>query len=114
MREGKRISKSFKIKKDAQKFMALLLVDNDLANSLTNHILTTLSFSKAVTKHLDQDIGKAPSKHQRLKHWCSLFGEKPVGKVTRQLIKDELKVLSASKAPATLNRYKAAIGSLYA
>jgi integrase len=114
MREGKRISKSFKLKKDAQKFMAFLLVDDGLANSLTNHTLTTLSFSKAVTKLLDQDMGKDPSKHQRLKYWSSLFGEKPVGKVTRQLIKDELKVLSASKAPATLNRYKAAIGSLYA
>ena len=114
MREGKRISKSFKIKKDAQKFMALLLVDNDLANSLTNHILTTLSFFDAVTQLLDQDTGKDPSKHQRLKHWVSIFGDKPVGKVTRQQIKEELKALSNEKAPATLNRYKAAIGSLYA
>ena len=81
MREGKRISKSFKIKKYAQKFMALLLVDNDLANSLTNHILTTLSFFDAVTQFLDQDTGKDSSQHQRLKHWISIFGDKPVGKV---------------------------------
>jgi len=113
MREGKRISKSFKLKKDAQKFMALLLVDNDLANSLTNHILTTLNFSDAVKKLLDQDTGKDRSKHQRLNYWVSVFGDKPVGKVTRQQIKEQLKVLSIDKAPATLNRYKAAIGALY-
>jgi integrase len=113
MREGKRISKSFKLKKEAEKFQALLLVDNDLAHSLTNHILTSLSFSDAVKQFLDQGIGRDPSKQQRLLFWASIFGDKPVGKVTRQQIKAELKWLSQNKAPATLNRYKSSIGSLY-
>lgn len=113
MRDGKRISKSFKLKKEAQTFIALLLVDNDLANSLTNHILTTLNFSDAVKKLLDQDNGRDPSKHQRLRYWVSVFGNLKVGKVTRQQVKAELKRLSNDKAPATLNRYKAALGSLY-
>ncbi|MEH6453800.1 MAG: site-specific integrase, partial [Psychromonas sp.] len=113
MRDGTRISKSFKTKKDAQKLMALLLVDNDLANSLTNPTLTTLSFTAAVKQFLAQDDGKDRSKRQRLNYWCSVFGDKPVGKVTRQQIKIELKALSDDKAPATLNRYKAAISSLY-
>ncbi len=37
----------------------------------------------------------------------------PVGKVTRQKIKIELKKLSNDKAPAALKRYKSSIGSLY-
>jgi len=113
MRDGSRISKSFKLKKEAEKFRALLLVDNDFAHSLTNHTLTSLAFSDAVKQFLDQGVGKDPSKQQRLLHWVSLFGDKPVGKVTRQQIKAELKLLSLDKAPATLNRYKSSIGSLY-
>ncbi|WP_202973160.1 site-specific integrase [Psychromonas sp. psych-6C06] len=113
MRDGNRISKSFKIKKEAEKFRALLLVDNDFAHSLTNHTLTSLAFSDAAKQFLDQGVGKDPSKQQRLLHWVSVFADKPVGKVTRQQIKAELKLLSLDKAPATLNRYKSSIGSLY-
>jgi len=113
MRDGKRISKSFKIKKEAEKFRALLLVDEDFAHSLTNHTLTSLTFSDAVKLFLEQGVGKDPSKQQRLLHWVSVFGDKPIGKVTRQQIKAELKLLSQNKAPATLNRYKSSIGSLY-
>jgi integrase len=113
MRNGSRVSKSFKLKKEAQKFAALTLLDNDFANSLTNHTLTTLKFSDAINLLMEQDSGKDPSKHQRLNHWGSIFGSLPVGKVTRQKIKDELKILSTQKAPATVNRYKSAIGSLY-
>ncbi|WP_275426422.1 tyrosine-type recombinase/integrase [Vibrio variabilis] len=113
MRDGRRISKSFKIKKDAQKFAASLLVDDSFAHSLTNHTLNTLKFSEAVDLFIKLDNGKDPSKHQRLNYWLSIFEDKPVGKVTRQQVKTELKALSADKAPATLNRYKAALGSLY-
>jgi integrase len=113
MRESKRISKYFKLKKEAEKFRALLLVDNDLTHSLTNFTLTSLSFSDAVKQFLDQGVGKDPSKQQRLLYWVSIFGNKPVGKVTHQQIKAELKLLSIDKAPATLNRYKSSIGSLY-
>ncbi|MGB5445731.1 MAG: site-specific integrase, partial [Psychromonas sp.] len=113
MRNGVRISKSFKRKKEAETFAALMLVDDDLANHLTNHTLTTLKFSDAVTKFLDQDNGRDPSKHQRLNYWVTVFGNLTVGKVSRQQVKAELKRLSNDKAPATLNRYKAALGSLY-
>lgn len=48
MREGKRVSKSFKLKKDAQKFAANILADDNFAYSLTNHTLITFKFSDAV------------------------------------------------------------------
>lgn len=113
MRGGSRISKTFKIKKEAQLFAAQLLVNNNFAQSLTNQTLNNLSFSEAVKQYLKQDNGKDASKHQRLKHWSKVFDSKPVGKVTRQQIRTELKKLSETAQPATLNRYKAAIGSLY-
>lgn len=113
MREGKRVSKSFKLKKDAQKFVANITVDESFAYSLTNHTLNTLKFSDAVTRFLEQDNGKDQSKKQRLSYWQGIFKDTPVGKVTRQKVKAELKNLSNDKAPATLNRYKAVLSSLY-
>ncbi|MGI2822009.1 tyrosine-type recombinase/integrase [Vibrio fluvialis] len=113
MRGGFRASKSFKLKKEAQKFAASILVDDNFAGSLTNRTLTTLKFSEAVAQFLEQDQGKDLSKHQRLNHWVSIFQDKPVGKVTRQQVKSELRKLAEDKAAATVNRFKAALGSLY-
>ncbi|NHN73797.1 tyrosine-type recombinase/integrase [Vibrio fluvialis] len=113
MRGGSRASKSFKLKKEAQKFAASILVDDNFADSLTNRTLTTLKFSEAVAQFLEQDQGKDLSKHQRLNHWVSIFQDKSVGKVTRQQVKSELRKLAEDKAPATVNRFKAALGSLY-
>ncbi len=42
MRDGSRVSKTFKTKKEAEKFAATLLVDDAFADSITNHTLTTL------------------------------------------------------------------------
>ena len=113
MRGGSRVSKTFKTKKEAQLFSASVLVDNDFVQSLTNHTLNTLLFSEAVKLYLEQDNGKDPSKIQRLSFWCELFGDKPIGKVSRQQVRAELKALAIDRAPATLNRYKAALSSLY-
>lgn len=113
MRNGKRVSKTFKIKKEAQLFAAQMLVDDNFADSLTNRTLNTLKFSDAVSEYLNQDKGKDLSKHQRLNHWAELFKAKPVGKVTRPMVRAELKKLLTDKNPATVNRYKAALGSLF-
>lgn len=113
MRSGSRVSKSFKVKKEAEKFAASILIDEDFANSLTNHTLNNFQFKDAVQQYLHQDQGKDPSKVQRLSFWCERFGDKPVGKIFRQQVKTELKALSSTKAPATVNRYKAALASLY-
>jgi integrase len=114
MRGGSRISKTFKIKKDAQKFAASLLVDDSFSHALTNHTLNTLTLSQAVEMYLQQDNGKDPSKIQRLTYWVQLYGDKPVGKITRQQIRTELKALITSgRSQPTANRYKAALGALY-
>ena len=114
MRDGKRVSKRFKLKKEAKKFAAQLLVNEDFALSLTDHTLTTLTLQKAVIEYLDQYSGKDTSIIQRLNFWCSLFGDKPVGKLTSAMVRAELKkLISSGKQPPTANRYKSALGSLF-
>jgi len=113
MRDGSRFSRTFKNKKQAQLFQAQLLMDNNLAHVLTNQTLNNLCFCDAATQYLAQDTGKDPSKHQRLGYWSSVFTTTPVGKITRQDVKRELKILSKTRKPATLNRYKAALSALY-
>lgn len=114
MRDGKRVSKRFKLKKEAQKFAAQLLVNEDFASSFTDHTLNTLTLQKAVIEYLDQYKGKDTSIIQRLNFWCSLYGDKPVGKLTSAMVRSELKkLISSGKQPPTANRYKSALGSLF-
>ncbi len=116
MRGGSRVSKTFKIKKEAEKFAAKLLVDEDFTKSLTDKTLTSLAFNQAVeeyAKHANQNTARDSSNFQRLQYWVSIFRDKAVGKITRQEVRSGLKLLEAEKAPATLNRYKAALSALY-
>ncbi|MGL6645231.1 tyrosine-type recombinase/integrase [Aeromonas caviae] len=114
MREGSRVSKSFKLKKEAEKFAALVCVDDNFAHSLSNYALNTVTLSQAIQEYLAQYTGRDRSTLQRLKWWDENLGDKPLGKVTRQLIKGALtKLESEGKAPATLNRFKAAISSVF-
>lgn len=115
MRDGNRVSKSFKLKKDAEKFAALVCVDDDFAHSLSNYALNTTLLSKAIDDYLSQHTGRDRSVPQRLGWWRDHLGAKPIGKVTRQHVKQCLAKLQAEgKQPATLNRYKAALSSVYA
>ncbi|HAS6760362.1 TPA: tyrosine-type recombinase/integrase [Vibrio parahaemolyticus] len=113
MRDGQRISKSFSTKKDAEKFAAKMLVDRDFSQALTNQALNNLLLSDVIGEFLDQYSGKDVSIVQRLTFWGQLFGHLPVGKVTRLGIKSELKKLRERCSPATANRYKAALGTIY-
>lgn len=115
MRDGNRVSKSFKLKKDAEKFAALVCVDDDFAHGLSNYALNTTLLSKIIDDYLSQHTGRDRSVPQRLRWWCGHLGDKPIGKVTRQHVKMCLaKLQDEGKQPATLNRYKAALSSVYA
>ncbi|WGK81039.1 site-specific integrase [Vibrio aestuarianus] len=113
MLDGSRISKSFKTKKEAEKFSAMLLVDDSFALSLTNTLPNTFLFSDAVEHYLAKFTGKDPSKRQRMSFWLKKFADKPVGKITRIQVRKELNILSDTLKPATINRYKACLGALY-
>ena len=115
MRDGNRVSKTFRIKKEAEKFAALITLDEDLANTLANVTLNTLTLQKAIAEYLDAHTGRDKSVSQRLDWWANAIGpDKLIGKITKQDIKKALSALeSEGKAPATFNRYKAAISSVF-
>ncbi|MFM5025269.1 tyrosine-type recombinase/integrase [Aeromonas caviae] len=114
MKNGRRIGQTFKTKKAAEAFMAQLIVYDDMADALTHSSLSTILIDSAITAFLDQYKGRDRSIIQRLGWWAEHLQGKPVGKVTRQHIKSALDVLTkGKKSPATLNRYKAAISSLF-
>lgn len=114
MRDGKRTSKTFKIKKDALLLVSKLNADPDFADTYINQTHITLTFDNAANEYLRQYKGKDDSIFQRLDHWIAVFKSKPVSKIQKKDIKNELRKLQAKGlANATLNRYKAAIGSLY-
>ncbi|MNZ11413.1 Tyrosine recombinase XerD [compost metagenome] len=114
MKNGRRIGQTFNTKKAAEAFMAQLIVYDDMADALTHSSLSTILIDSAITAFLDQYKGRDRSIIQRLGWWAEHLQGKPVGKVTRQHIKSALDVLTkGKKSPATLNRYKAAISSLF-
>lgn len=111
--DGSRISKSFKTKKEADRFSAMLLVDESFAQSFSDHLPNTLKLSEAVELYLKQYTGKDPSIRQRMSFWLNTFGDKPVGKITRLQVKTVLSHLSTRLKPSTINRYKASLSSVY-
>lgn len=114
MRDGFRVSKSFKTKKEAKEFESHLILNDDFAESLTNPTLTRFPLKTAIEEYLSQYSGRDDSVHQRMQYWSSALGDKPVGKITKRMIRTKLKELEDSGLkPATLNRYKSAIGSVY-
>lgn len=114
MKNGRRIGQTFKTKKAAEAFMAQLIVYDDMADALTHFSLSTILIDSAITAFLDQYKGRDRSLIQRLGWWAERLKGKPVGKVSRQHIKFALEALQKDeKSPSTLNRYKAAISSLF-
>ncbi|MGR5236276.1 tyrosine-type recombinase/integrase [Vibrio alfacsensis] len=113
MRDGQRVSKSFPTKKEAEKFAARWLVDDDFAHSLSNQTLNSFLLSEVVEEFLAQYSGKDGSLSQRVNYWSRTLGDLPVGKITRPKVKTELRKLLKQCTPATVNRYKAALGTLY-
>ncbi|MBO1382123.1 integrase [Vibrio cholerae] len=113
MRDGQRLSKSFPTKKDAEKFAARWLVDDAFSHSLTNPTLNSFLLSDIIEEFLSQYSGKDVSLSQRVSYWSRVFGELPVGKITRPKVKSELRTLLQQCTPATVNRYKAALGTIY-
>ncbi|NDJ82369.1 site-specific integrase [Vibrio campbellii] len=115
MRNGKRLSKVFTKKKEAEQFHAQLLTNDDLTNLLTGYAMSNLTLNEACKEYLSYHTGKDQSIGQRLSWWCSLYGDKKAGQVTKSCVRAALKALSGEgKAPATINRYKAALSAVYA
>ena len=115
MRNGNRVSKVFTRKKDAEQFLAQITVSDELADALTNVTLTSTTLQQAIREYLEQHKGRDKSVPQRLGWWAEHIGDKTLNKVNRLRVKNALAILEAEgKAPATLNRYKAALSAVFA
>ncbi|WP_324031014.1 tyrosine-type recombinase/integrase [Aeromonas caviae] len=115
MRGGSRVSKTFRLKKDAVAFAAQITLNADLANTLASVELNTKPLSKVFAEYLNAHTGRDKSVPQRLEWWANTIGpDKLIGKITKQDIKKAMNTLeSEGKAPATFNRYKAALSSVF-
>ena len=114
MHEGKRISKSFKTRKEADKFNSNLTLNNDFADGFTNAILSQMTLSEAVIEFLSKYTKKDQSIISRLNFWSESIGELTLNKVTRKQVKNQLNQLEKDgKAPATINRFKSNLSSLF-
>ncbi|GJC04086.1 tyrosine-type recombinase/integrase [Aeromonas hydrophila] len=115
MREGSRVYKTFRLKKEAEKFAALITLNADLANTLANITLNTLTLQKAIVEYLDSHTGKDTNVNWRLNWWSNAIGaDKLIGKITKQDVKKCLQsMLDEGMAAATHNRYKSALSSVF-
>lgn len=114
MRNGQRIGKSFSTKKAAELFLARITASDDLAEALTDVNLNSILFKDAVCSFLDEYQGRDQSIIRRLTWWADRLGSKPVGKITRQHVREGLLALAKDeKAPATINRTKACLSSFF-
>ncbi|MFM1700383.1 tyrosine-type recombinase/integrase [Aeromonas salmonicida] len=114
MRNGNRVSKVFTRKKDAEQFLAQITVSDELADALTNVTLTSTTIQQAINEYLEQHKGRDKSVPQRLSWWAEHIGDKTLNKVNRQRIRNAISILEVEgKAPATLNRYKAALSAVF-
>lgn len=100
MRNGQRIGKSFSTKKAAELFLARITASDDLAEALTDVSLNSILFKDAVCSFLDEYQGRDQSIIRRLTWWADRLGSKPVGKITRQHVREGLLALAKDeKAP---------------
>lgn len=114
MRNGEKIDRSFSRLKEAELFLARITASDDLADALTSVALNTTTLSEVVRQYLDQYNGRDSSGITRTQWWAERLGDKPMGKIQRQHVKAALDALAKDgKADSTLNRYKAALSSVF-
>jgi integrase len=114
MRDGKRVSKNFKTQSEAQLFSAKLIVHEEMAVGLSNTISTSLTLHDGIEEYLSQYSGKDHNVRSRLTWWANQHGSILIGKINRRHIKLSLEqLIKEGKAPATFNRYKCAISSVF-
>jgi integrase len=114
MRNGSRVSKSFKQHSDAQLFSAKMVVHEELASGLANSVSNSLLFADGIDEYIAQYSGKDHNVKNRLNWWKAQHGSKVVAKINRRDIKLSLEtLLKDGKSTATFNRFKCAISAVF-
>ncbi len=107
------ISKTFKLKKDAEDWATEVERDQRLGRFVSREA-ERRTLGDVIERYgrevLDAREGDSEDRRRQLAVWNERIGARPLHQVTRSLIADERRRLSRSgKAPATVNRYVAAL-----
>lgn len=114
MRCGKRISKTFPNRKDAEVFAAKAALNDDSVLALAHVTLNTMTLAAAIDEYLEQHTGRDKSVPQRLSFWRGRLGSLTLAKVSKDKVRQALKALELEgKQDATNNRYKAALSAVF-
>lgn len=116
-RAGIRVSKSFSSEDEAEDFVFRIKRDPNLVNSLLNKKPKDKSLSTnlndVIYRYLNE-VGCEPSSMARINFWRAEFGVLDMLKLTDDDVFHKLEKLKAKGlAPATINRYKASLASVY-
>ncbi len=110
----KPITKQFKTKKEALEFARTVEGNKDLAFTLGNPATKNLNLNTLIDEFLKEYSGNDHNMVYRLQWWGRQCGKIIVGEITHQTVRWALKKLSDDgRSGPTLNRYKAAISSVF-
>ena len=125
LRGIKPFSKTFKRKTDARAWAERMERNIEEARIHGNDSARTLSLAELVRSYVDQYEGRNHSAYSCLEYWVHRYGDMKLADVTRHTVRSGMKELeeyrvrrkdakgqyqtvTKKRAPATLNRYKAA------
>jgi integrase len=112
----KRISKTFKSFDAAQEFMHQINANvQAVFNELNNLDIDPLeiTFPKMVNEYLNSKHHNTAYKKSLLLFWSDTFSSYKTGEIQRKHIRQVLNKMAQTRKPATCNRYKSAISSLF-
>lgn len=123
-------SKTFKLKKDAKVWATRMERDIDEARAYGNRALRNLTLAELIKEKIEKNPGKDQSAISNLNWWKREYGSVRVLDIDRSVIREAMakliagegtrgngkgksKPIGRKRAPATLNRYKAALSSVF-
>ncbi len=107
------ITKTFPTKRLATTFQREVEGNQLLLESLGKPLPEVITFQQYVDIYLQTYTGKDPSTIGRLNHWCKVFGDKPMLKITDDIVDNALIELSIRVTGSTVNRYKSTLSAVF-
>ena len=108
------VTKSFRLKKDAQEFARHVEGDTELLRKLGRVSAEIPTFNQLVQMYMLQYQGRDPSTSSRIDWWAARFGDIPVTKIDAYSVDEGLYALhKAGLTGSTINRYKTNLSAVF-
>ena len=108
------VTKSFRLKKDAQEFVRHVEGDTELLRKLGRVSADIPTFNKLVQMYMWQYQGRDPSTSGRINWWAEFFGDTPVTKIDAFSVDQGLLTLKGvGLTGSTINRYKSTLSAVF-